>query len=588
MKIRKRSIAYQLYSLYAFIILSITVVFLCGYSLILNISIKNNIEYTSQVFNQIGDKIENKSELLENLLMNTGYNRSVFRYLVAEDNSERFDLMKELDSLSVSAVNIEPKIQEVIIECSNGVSYYSNGKRENISQVLENTPMSNSTYYNFSDEIVYNSRFERNFIISTPIYDIWKLLGKKLQIRISFVVDMDILEIWDYEDKQDMTLLIMDRDNNICCCNKEYTDELNQLLRVIQLSNVQERRDVEIDEEKYIVNACDIPSIDATLYGITLRKNVVDSVNWIGKYVYLLLLIVYAMIILMFCIFHQNFIKPWRKLGHFMERMRKEDQCSLQRTINLEGYREIEEISNQFNRMIVTIDDLNNNLLKTTETLYETQLQKKQAELLFLKSQINPHFIFNTLEVILGIAYTEDAPKTAQMIKSLAKIFKYCVRGEDMVTMEEELKMVESYTYIQQTRFYQLLNVVYQIDDAVLSQHIPKMLLQPIIENAIIHGIEKKGTGGTVSIGAELRNEEEFHLWIEDDGIGMSQEKLEQLRNFIKEDFSSRSDCIGFENVIHRIQLIYSKDCNIELESEIGKGTRVDITLPSDASKERS
>ena len=113
--------------------------------------------------------------------------------------------------------------------------------------------------------------------------------------------------------------------------------------------------------------------------------------------------------------------------------------------VQLDGCREIVEISDQFNSMIGEIDGLNHRLFNTMETLYDAEIQKKQTELLYLKSQINPHFLHNTLEVILGVAYTENAPQTERMIKALSRIFRYSIRGSDTVTVAEGLKIGGSF-----------------------------------------------------------------------------------------------------------------------------------------------
>ena len=126
----------------------------------------------------------------------------------------------------------------------------------------------------------------------------------------------------------------------------------------------------------------------------------------------------------------------------------------LKREMQLDGYREVCQISDKFNRMIGEINVLTHQLVRTTSNLYE-------SELLHLRSQINPHFLYNTLESIMGMACLEDAPQTAQMVGNLGKIFKYSVKGQDMVSVREELSTTQAYLGIQQMRFEGMFRVEY-------------------------------------------------------------------------------------------------------------------------------
>lgn len=159
----------------------------------------------------------------------------------------------------------------------------------------------------------------------------------------------------------------------------------------------------------------------------------------------ILLLTAAALLVLFFFLFSRSLTVPLSQFSRHMERVKNGSVDMMREPVQLDGCREVVEISDQFNSMIGEIDRLNHRLFNTMETLYDAEIQKKQTELLYLKSQINPHFLHNTLEVILGVAYTENAPQTERMIKALSRIFRYSIRGSDTVTVAEELKIGGSF-----------------------------------------------------------------------------------------------------------------------------------------------
>lgn len=141
---------------------------------------------------------------------------------------------------------------------------------------------------------------------------------------------------------------------------------------------------------------------------------------------------------------------------------------SLQKRINLQGYAEIIVMANEFNEMLDEVDELTHRLLESNTRLYEAELVKKQSELAYLQSQINPHFLYNTLESIKGIAADEGVDKIYNMTKALALVFRYSIKGTDMVPLREELTIIKSFIFIQKIRFGNRFEVKYRFPEAIL------------------------------------------------------------------------------------------------------------------------
>ncbi len=580
-KISKIPIVYHLYLFAFFLIIIVSTIFMLSYYFITKSIIKSNIDYTCTVFNQIQQNIDNKAEQLENLLNMAGYNRSVFQFIVEDNNSRKYDELKELDNQSLNITKVEKNIREFIFEGYTGVCYYSNGKTENVYRALREVSDKPMNDYDLIVDLSYPGVGQPVFLLSTTLYDIWNITERKIAGRATLIVDMKVLGINDFKDNYDTGLFLLDKNYRICTSNQaEVGKDMQKILKKIQLLKKIEQQEMVIDNISYIINFNYINSIDAYALSITPKVNIMNSINWIGKVTYTLLIIALALVMVVLMAVNHIIVTPLKKLGIFMNQVNKEDKDSLTKRVELYGYKEIVDISSQFNNMLHEIKLLTSHLIHTNGLLMETKLQKKQAELLYLKAQINPHFLFNTLEVILGMSYEESASKTAVMIKSLSKIFKYSVKGSDMVPLSEELKIVKSYIHIQQVRFSYSFEVHYEFKNDIGEQVIPKMLLQPLIENAINHGFDNMDRMGNLYLGGCFTEAGQLKLWVKDDGSGMEEEKRSYLQSIIDKTVVRKTDSIGFENVIYRLQLIYKEDCKIILNSKPKDGTEIILYIP--------
>lgn len=249
---------------------------------------------------------------------------------------------------------------------------------------------------------------------------------------------------------------------------------------------------------------------------------------------------------------------------------------------------EMGELVNAFNKMKHATGEYIKELEEhrmTLELLHEEKLKQlemekllKTTQLELLKSQINPHFLFNTLNVISGMADLEQAEVSGKMIRALSSLFRYNLRMQETeVLIAQELKVVQDYMYLQQMRFGERLQ--YEVICNVDQQRVlvPGFIFQPMVENAVIHGIAKKEEGGTVRIrlyGSENR----IYIYIEDDGVGMSYEKVWEEKEKLESDIE-RSKGIGLGNIYQRVKAMYEYS-RFDIFSQEGKGTVIQIVLP--------
>jgi two-component system sensor histidine kinase YesM len=228
-----------------------------------------------------------------------------------------------------------------------------------------------------------------------------------------------------------------------------------------------------------------------------------------------------------------------------------------------------------------------NELLDTSRLL---QASKRQEQFLALQNQINPHFLYNTLEGIRSEALAAGLVTVAEMTEALSSFFRYTISAMDnLVTVEDELGNVETYFLIQQYRFGKRLRLLIEIPECdraeILSYRLPKLVLQPIVENSIIHGLERKVGDGTLRIRLEA-TATRLLVTVSDDGVGMEAERLEELirslavRSLTYAGAGKTRGGIAVVNVNNRIKLLFGEQYGITVTSTAGVGTDVEIVLP--------
>ena len=218
-------------------------------------------------------------------------------------------------------------------------------------------------------------------------------------------------------------------------------------------------------------------------------------------------------------------------------------------------------------------------LLLARQKLDEQQRLLLQTEYNVLKAQVNPHFFFNTLGTIQALALTE--PRLASsLIKDMAAFFRRILkRGGELVPLREEVETVKNYLRIEQARFGERLRVIWQVPEDWMECPVPTFCLQPLVENAVRHGLSMKKGGGEVRIIAGM-DDDALLIRVEDDGLGIPPEKVREIRLDVSNVHSDAGAGIGLVNVRQRIKKLYGDAFGLELESELGRGTAVTLRLP--------
>lgn len=228
------------------------------------------------------------------------------------------------------------------------------------------------------------------------------------------------------------------------------------------------------------------------------------------------------------------------------------------------------------------INSLSNNVLQLMNESIKTEKEKRELEYQILQSQINPHFLYNTLNSIKWMATIQKASGIAEMTTALSKLMRAISKDSaQIVILQDEINLLDQYFLIQKYRYGGTLSLNYQISNQILYQlKLPKFSLQPIVENAIFHGIEPKGEAGVITITSYLVNDQEWIIEVTDNGIGMTNEQINIL---LSENDHSESEFfkkIGIHNVNQRIKYTFGVQYGLHIESELGHYTTVFIHLP--------
>jgi two-component system, sensor histidine kinase YesM len=265
---------------------------------------------------------------------------------------------------------------------------------------------------------------------------------------------------------------------------------------------------------------------------------------------------------------------PIKKLHDVTTTITKND---LQVLVTSDNADEITELGMSFNIMIGKIRELLDSKIKEQENL-------KKAELRALQAQINPHFLYNTLDTIIWMAEAKKTDKVIEIVRALSSFFRISLsKGKDWITIGEEVERTRSYLTIQRMRYQDIMDYKIEVDDEVSSFTILKLILQPLIENALYHGIKNKRGGGTIIVRAKLIDDNEIQLDVEDNGIGFTPEKLALLRSELEDDSGDirLESGYGIGNVNNRIRLYYGRQYGVSVKSEYYTGTRVTLVIPA-------
>jgi two-component system sensor histidine kinase YesM len=270
------------------------------------------------------------------------------------------------------------------------------------------------------------------------------------------------------------------------------------------------------------------------------------------------------------------------RLKKLLKHMKKVENEKFELIDITEGKDEIGGLVLGFNEMTSKINSLINDVYKLQLKKKDLEIQRVQAELKFLQSQMDPHFLFNTLNAVMAVCVKNNYSNLAEVIKYLSKLFRRLISWkDDLVTVQEEISFTEMYLKIEKFRFLENFNYQIEVEEKTLDLKLPKMSIQTLVENACKHGIQNTVGVGIVKI--KVRQKENFlYVDIEDNGLGIEDEKLQEIIETLAED-DNFCENVGIRNVYKRLHLYYRDEVEFNIKSGLDKGTLVQFGINLDA-----
>ncbi len=322
----------------------------------------------------------------------------------------------------------------------------------------------------------------------------------------------------------------------------------------------------EIEGQNLIVLFYTIREMNLTL----VQKIPENSFSTLKTTINTVLLVVISLCILfgfLFSLIQYNYLlKPLQRLRKEMAKLKT---GNFNISLHIDSKDEIGEIGNGFLRMVDQLKD-------TINDVYVSKIKQREAEITALQAQINPHFLYNTLDSIHWLAVKRKNYDVSEQIEALAEIFRHVLnKGEPLVTVRQELDFLESYLFVQKRKYGNRIKLHVEAEPDLMNCKMPKLVLQPLVENAILHGLEQVVEGGVIEVEI-AKVSERIRFVVADNGAGTDETEIRQM---MKSDHEVKN-VFALKNIDDRIKLTYGQDFGLTFTSKIGIGTRVEVLIP--------
>ena len=449
------------------------------------------------------------------------------------------------------------------------------------SELLE-MDISKNTLEN-KDSILYQF-LDKGFTSTTqnePVILISKALnsnnGNPYGIVYLIIREKEFESIYDYFSHDLNNVYVLNEDNTVISSNNN--SSLGTKLENFEdeIKNLAINNELGIIYENYgNVNFTQrLPDSNLALCGVININKAIREIYDVRKIIFICFIITLITLIIIYLIVKQV-TRPLYILIEKMATLRSNKFTEYVEINEVSGISEIEELATTYNYMI---KDINCHI----KELVKTQKEKRKFEIYALQMQINPHYVFNTLSSIKFLIWQGNKDKSIEVLDSFILLLRNTIsKTDEFITMKEEIDNLKHYVLINNTRYGDRIDVQYFIMPNCYDYLVPKLILQPFIENSFFHGFPS-GEEGKIEIFIKEENEN-LNIRIIDNGVGIESDKLEDMKNSKKPSSKGLSG-IGVNNVNDRIKLIYGNDYGISIKSEVGKGTEIIVLLPKQLKK---
>lgn len=508
--------------------------------------------------------------LIKVLSGNVNYNDDHASYVEMNGKIEN-----ELSTIKITFPNID---SSAFIDREGNIFCVDNSMKKNANTVHKKNLLEKMEKCNTENKWLPMQK--RNYFVTDASVSVLTLAkkiinpknGKMLGVLILNMKETAISDIYRNIGPENITCdFVVDGQGNVVSSKsgKGLLKKLSsETLNMFDLYGKDFSRITKIDGEKMLITSASISYLDWHFVSMIPIRDLLSDINknkvaviFIGGICLLLALLAATAL-------SNIIVKPLINLSQKMNEIKDEN---LDIVCSVESDDEIGRLAAGFNIMVTRIKDLLNKSVQEQKKL-------RKYELALIQAQIKPHFLYNSLELIYMLCGMSGAKEAQAAVKSLADFYRIALsKGQEVISLEDEIKNVNDYLYIQKYRYCDVFDYTINIQDQIKKSRILKLTLQPLVENAIYHGLKTKGSFGKLSIEGYV-NGQNVDIMIKDDGTGMSKEKIEEI--FANDKSENNMKSFGLRSVDERMKLFFGEAYGLTIESEPRKGTTVTVTIP--------
>ena len=542
-------------------------------------SVYSSYQYYKDSFNRI---IEEKEALVEEMMQNLDfqlqyyanismtayYNETILDYI----NSGNYDGVNEnVEAYLSGIVNSESNVEAVVMEL--GDTRYVEGYRyHNLDEYLERH---REAVKEKKGKVIWiptetmSGRYHSNLKTFALARAINSTEGTEGTFWMFFSADF-ISDILSYQrlDQEGTSYYILTEDNVVVCSSRDLPAgkklKDKELIRAFENEKSGKKIKLSSDESIAVSKISEETGWKTTV--IIDPDEVFGVVKELRRMTIWLMLLTALVLLLIYFFLTCYIFEPMKRLSTGMKNVSDKKFEKI-------GFR---KKTDEMGMLITNYNFMIDEIMRLMSEVREEEKEKNEEKMKVLSMQINPHFVFNTLNTVKWMAISNKQTNIKCMIESLIALMKSVTyTRKEEVFVEEELELLASYVYIQKMRFVNF-EVGYEVDDNTKKLKILKLLLQPLVENCILHAFQGRRQGGVIKIRI-YRQEEALHIWVEDNGIGFDMREQEK---FFEANREESAEHVGIYNVVQRIRLNYGESYGAEIQSVSGAGTKVHLTLP--------
>lgn len=554
----KNSLTKQLLVFSACIMMSLMAAFLITNSYIRNSVKENTLALNEKILHQIEGKLSDYYGRINDIAMVLSYSPTTKIYF-EQGGLERVVSRNDLYTVFANTMLLEEDIVGISLFDMDGNLIAEIGKKADVDV----------SGIDLKDKIEFSNLFYPNqmkipyYMVYCPVFDLEsQQYGRQIGMSI-LLLKTDGMKgiLTDSEATQNAEIYLLDGNGEVIAQSgdadtKEFSRELLEPDRDYLIQSVDTAMELwyvvsRIPRDEVSGNDSGELALIAVVYGI--------SGILIGMLIY-------------FC--YQNLVRRINKVDVFIQGIA---ECPDSR-METERDDEIGRVVSSLNQMLDDKEMMDRKMQESQKRMFEIELAKKQLQVLAYRNQINPHFLYNTFECIRGMALYHDMDEIAEITMALSKVFRFAVKEDNIVTVEDEINYIKEYATIIEYRFMGKIEVDIDADTALYSNKVIKLMLQPLVENAVFHGLEQKMGDGEVKVVIRRKWGDCIMFLVQDNGCGIEKERLQHIRENLDDRMSRKG--IGLANIYQRLQLFYGDNVVFEIKSRQGEGTRVMIVVP--------